>query len=640
MSNLMKNLKKDGFRASKNSFSQDYYNTFSAKLNQLLPAFCLHTVPQGYYEIDVRDITETALMSTKAFAGMTVNLDFYFVPYTALWSLFNQFHVGRADRQDAHFTGSVPSYVPTIDLRRLLDVISRPGISYNNKGNLDWFGHRPLGGFRLLDLLDYGYYVKHYLQQSSQGSFPAEGFKRVNLFAAQAYQCIWYYYYRNKFYDNDVPPSIFNMDDVGFNIKNQNDGELELERLFDDTRIQSMFTLRYCQKKKDLFSSVLPSASFGSVHVVNFTSSTSVNGTASLSGTTGLDGDYFVPSASPNTVPTVRQLENTHIQSGLIQNASGELTFVSPLLDGEGGNEMLRGIHHSHPVTGTASLSSSGTSVGSINVLDIARSEALQKWAYTTLRQGNDTREQMIGHHGVAPHFDPHVMPQYLGSYDSVVNINKVDVTADGGDLKAGQYVGQGFSNLSGNTIKFQASDFGIIMAVYSVRPDLQHPAIGLDKNHTLRSQFDFFTPELDNTGLVPVTQSELDINISGSTGKELTIGFAPQHYNLKTKVHKAHGEFIFSPESRGLFSQFVLSDLDPQLNDLDSGSRRVFTLYGSPLEANAIFVPQAVEARGDDDVQEAESAGLQEATDIFYPNFYFNVRTLLPMSKLGLPQF
>lgn len=109
-------------------------------------------------------------------------------------------------------------------------------------------------------------------------------------------------------------------------------------------------------------------------------------------------------------------------------------------------------------------------------------------------------------------------------------------------------------------------------------------------------------------------------------------MGYAPRYYSYKTALDKVHGEF--STQYQGN-SQFRVGSLAPWVaprtellvrDDTHYDSYRPLrTFYVQPSVFNNVF---------------GVAADSTQATDQFLINAYFDVKSIRPMTVLGLPQF
>lgn len=601
MANLFKNLKPEA-HLSKNGFDLSRRHIFSSPIGLCLPALAVETVPNDYMEIDLISLTRTQTFNTAAFIRGKQKYDFYFVPFTQLWSPFNQFISQRNDpvstRQLNH------SFCPVVELK---DVIMFLYLQYNGMQDVDYldYSNRPFvqGAIRLLDLLGYGDFRWIMDQKYDEDTSDFEGKlaiayagKYVNIFRLAAYQKIMYDYYRNKYWDVDdtggQSPLYGNM--IGYNIYHWNFDDVNCNSFAnsvlypsaDERRMAGLLMPRYAPWKKDLFTGLLPGQQFGVV--------SSVNAILPIVGRYPDADDVQTVYASYNSQYTYQ---------GLSFDSSSDPVDVNVPFD----------------------------------VLSLKKAEYLQAWKQSTLRAGNDTDDQFRAHYGVEPYYEPVKQCHYLGSFSASLNINDVAATAatdsasNPNNYDVGDLAGNGSVFVRGNKIEFRARDFGIIMCISSFVPENDYASGGLDKANMLHEQFDFFTPEFQNIGLEPVLQIEQSQN--KYVDWYAPLGFAPRYYHYKTAIDKVFGDFHDS--------SFTLQGVADKAS-IQGTLRPWVALRGDDAQANVNGRPIDnfyVNPKMFNDVLGISYSGKQ-SEDYLLHSVYFDIKAIRPMSVLGLPQF
>lgn len=602
MANLFKNLKPEA-HLSKNGFDLSRRHIFSSPIGLCLPAIAVEAVPNDYMEIDLVSLTRTQTFNTAAFIRGKQKYDFYFVPFTQLWTPFNQFISQRNDpvstRQLNH------SFCPVVELK---DVIMFLYLQYFGMEDVEYldYSNRPFveGAIRLLDLLGYGDFRwimdKKYDEDTSdfEGKLAiAYAGKYVNIFRLAAYQKIMYDYYRNKYWDVDdtggQSPLYGNM--IGYNIYHWNFDDINCNSFAnsvlypsaDESRMAGLLMPRYAPWKKDLFTGLLPGQQFGVVSSVNV--------------------NKFIQYNNPNL-----EVRDALYYSWNIGDDVGHL------------------ISDDSEFSGTLNM-------GNFDVLSLKKAEYLQAWKQSTLRAGNDTDDQFRAHYGVEPYYEPEKQCHYLGSFSASLNINDVAATAatdsasNPNNYDVGDLAGNGSVLVRGNKIEFRARDFGIIMCISSFVPENDYASGGLDKANMLHEQFDFFTPEFQNIGLEPVLQIEQSQN--KYVDWYAPLGFAPRYYHYKTAIDKVFGDFHDS--------SFTLQGVADKAS-IQGTLRPWVALRGDDAQANVNGRPIDnfyVNPKMFNDVLGISYSGKQ-SEDYLLHSVYFDIKAIRPMSVLGLPQF
>ena len=629
MSDLFKSLKPTA-HVSRNSFDLSQKHVFSLKAGLISPVACVETVPNDYFQVDLASTIRSMTLNRPAFIRGKFSFDSYFVPYSQLWHPFNQFISQRTDKHSSSQKGH--SYCPVINLGALLNAIYSiyRGADDSDPDDdvfFDIFGNNVAEGMiRMLDMLGYGNFsvLLHGFDLDDQ---KAEAFcdgykaKYVNLFRAAAYQHIWYDIYRNKYYD--IPDSdgdddyieAFNFDDLSCSTFatsildcpswSVSMSDSDRQKLY---RVVKIFSLRYCQWKKDIFTSSMPGQQFGAVSTVQVStgvvSSSETEGISSYE--TGSDEDKW-----HNLVVDTTEMVTSNGNTSLKQS------------DGE--------IWHTHSIGSHTHEFTYRNPATKFDVLSLRKAEMLQAWKQATLRAGNMTDDNFRAHFGVEPRFDSDENVVRLQSWEAPFAINSVEATASTSEAvngAVGDLAATGSSFVQGSQIDYRCQDFGVIVVVAYFRPEADYRSLMMDKANTLYEQFDFFTPEFQNLGLEAIPLSAYD-NISNSGHGNDIIGYSPRYAMYKQAIDKIHGEFISYDVQDGEFDGSLTAWAAPRVEDLayfgDTTQRKISSFYVNPSVLDSVLGVRASE---------------NQNTDQFVVNTMLSVKAIRPMSVLGLPQF
>lgn len=628
---------------NRNGFDNSRLHNFTAKIGELLPVLSLETVPGGHYEINVNDLMRTIPMNNAAFIRSIQHFEFYFVPYMQLWHEWDNFYTTRKNRTSSMSPYQQPYFVPQVNMARLVNSILTH--TYGDSSRLGDLGERLGHGMnKIANLLGYRGAYGLSMQQSTVISALSE--LKPNAFRAAAYQKICYDYYRQPYYDlpDDATVYAFNLDD-----SNVVSGEIRNETPTGVDRYPYLFQMHYRQWKKDLFTGVLPSTQFGAVSVV----STGGDGSPSQSLPLDIEIDSTQPigSTSGSYLNSVYN-SNTEEKQGQVSlsvNSQGELAYGSiPLLIGSHSeaahshsiilSRQLGGLFSNVVANGTVTIPASAA--GSFDVLSLVRAQAIQKWREITLRSGFRATSQYEGHFGVKPIFTEKDKCVFIDSVSSPLQVNAVTNLSAQGDVALGDLAANGTSVVSSNKkIKFDAKDFGVIMCIYSVLPEVTYSSFNIDPMNMKSERDDFFTPEFENIGLQTVPELALRTAYNTDAGRFLNraMGYVPRYAEYKIGVDRNSAEFhdtsdqsgfvgVFagwSPErSFGALTTVETEDLLPVIQKSD--------FYVNPLYYRDVFISRPT------DINEIGNSQF----DTFIHQCYFDIKSVLPMSVLGLPNY
>lgn len=625
---------------SKNAFDLSHRHLMTANFGELLPITCLETVPGDYIQMRVSDLLRALPMVTSPFMRVKQHIDVWFCPYDYLWHNFEAFLTMKDNPVSSGTKGF--DYVPHTTKDQIGRVFNNSTVAtYKDVIGRDYI----TGAKKIMDFLGYG---RNFYKGGSTDTS-----KSVNLWRLLTYNKIWYDEYRQKYYDtghrlmddSDSVAKLFNVDYLDCT-------SVSNARLSWGNLIPKM-QMRYRLWKKDLYTGVLPATQFGSVSAVPFNGSVpvTISGSATLSGYTDVnlrdvmyksDGTPTAPSGLPdNGFTYTTQLDRNSIASGSSYRFVSQVPEVpdqdlqmyvqgypSVMQDSDGDN-IIAG--HTHSISGTASISSSG-SAGlhgtSFDILALRHAQAVQIWRENALRAGNRISDNMRAHYGDDAEYDDHRC-QFLGSVDAPLNIGDIDAHAQTGSQHGQQLAdvaGKGLSSVNQHVFKFKAKKFGTIMVMFSLLPEAEYESQGIDGMNTLLEREDYFQREFQNTGLKSI---HLD-NFYYDPNRQATgpLGYAPAYVDYKQKLDKCFDGFWsdqpFSPwaSPKSDIPEFIAASL--------SGGFVVplSTLYVNPMLYDRNF---GVAVSGEPD---AEATSEQVICD-----FYFDVSATRPMSVVGLPQ-
>lgn len=547
----------------RNAFDLSYSNKFTASPGMLLPCYVQEVNPNEHFVISPQSFLRTMPLNTASFVRAKQNIEFYFVPYRLLCRQFPQFVVGTEYKLSS--ISSLNSYtgqLPNFDLRETINnLIDESKLTSHD---LDICG-MPIykGSIRLLDLLGYGVNMPTIRSYKSS----TDGFQRTlscNPFRLLAYQKIYYDFYRNPMYELNFPEA--------YNVDDSFDTELSSPTFSDYTSPDNArFTLRYRNWKKDYFNCVSPY----------------FQGADWL--TTSFNAPSIGTSSSSNNAYPYTLLG---ISSG---NASAQLFFP--------------------PTTKESVLS----------ISNLRSAFALDKLYRLSIAAGDgDYGSQIRAHYGFDVPYD-NCKSRFLGGISEPISISEVITTATTSEAPTGDIYGKGISANSGQRIVFDSKEHGLIMGIFSVVPEADYNAAGVDKFNIKQYREDFYQPEFADLGLAPLSLYEYtycDPHTGNSDNK--TIGYVPRYIEYKTRVDLVHGEFESFNETSSPTNGTLSAWCAPRQTQLSSTLLPTNAFF--KIRPNIFNNISSVAFKGD------------ESEDVFIVDFRANVQAVRPMSVSGLP--
>lgn len=651
-SKVMNMLNNPSANLSRNGFDRGYRSIFSTKVGMELPVLCIETVPNSHYEIDPVLFMRTNAFNEANFVRMKQQVDYYFVPYSAMFRPWQEFYQQTSDpvssvyQARANFSNigaSSLSLVPNFDLGAVVCGILKAAYSDDDYLN------------GLFDVADPSDTTKSSAVKSAAATWLAahasQGMQDYSVYFLDSSQTdgiakdiqgysLWQSAIRlldMLGYGNYLPLVKVDFDKIVNNPDSQSANvESNYQRIIDELKgrhvnlwrlaayqaVCKSFHWNTTYSKPDVLSWNFDDLGIGTNALYNnlvYISSV-VNSAAVTQRVRGLFQlnyrpwryDYFTGS-----LPDAQFGDVAVVSSPVLSGANNSSTQGLNIAGGSPPKRVSYGSNSQYD----ADLTSRFT------VLELRAAESLQMWREQIGRCGYKSSKRFEATFGVRPAFDPAVDIVPLGSYSA--DIMKDVVTGLAGDNFA-EHAATGSSMLECPTIKFDTKgDFGVIIGVLSVSPIAEYDAFGVDALNTKVEPFQYYTPAFANNGLQPVFGHELSVFGNSLYGLDSVLGYVPRWAEYKQNVDRVHGEFCSQPVSLpvvgdtvpvGQFEQFVATRLD-----LENWIGSVRQFYVDPAVVDHIFVAAA------DSSQE---------TDQFQCNYYAEVKCVQPMSELGLPRY
>lgn len=562
-------------KPSRNSFDLSHRNMFTAKVGELLPCFVQELNPGDSVKVTSSYFTRTAPLQSNAFTRLRENVQFFFVPYSALWKYFDSqvlnmtknANGGDISRIASSLVDSqkVTTQMPCVNYKTLhaylLKFINRSPVTIN--GNQFIRGcYRHAESAKLLQLLGYGNFPEQFADfkvyndnnNKSGSNFSDISYKNspfLSIFRLLAYHkiCNDHYLYRqwqpynaslcNVDYLTPSSSSLLNIDDALLSIPDSN---VKADKM-------NLLDMRFSNLPLDYFTGVLPTSQFGSESVVNL-SLGNASGSATVSGDTGGTEDYFgYGSKLRGEDGTI--FGTVHLSP---QNALGS---------NEGtGNYSNRDVYisspHHHTFSGNASINTSLS--GELSIIALRNALAAQKYKEIQLANDVDFQSQIEAHFGIKPS-DKDENSLFIGGSSSMININEQINQNLSGDNKA--TYGAAPQGNGAASIKFTAKTYGVVIGIYRCTPVLDFAHIGIDRTLFKTDASDFVIPEMDSIGMQQTFRCEVAapapyndefptfvVGDGSSPDMSETYGYSPRYSEFKTSYDRYNGAFCHSLKS------------------------------------------------------------------------------------------
>ena len=340
-------------KPSRNSFDLSHRNMFTAKVGELLPCFVQELNPGDSIKVTSSYFTRTAPLQSNAFTRLRENVQYFFVPYSALWKYFDSqvlnmtknANNGDISRIASSLTANskVTTQMPCVNYKTLhaylLKFINQSPLVENGTAYIRGC-YRHAESAKLLQLLGYGNFTEMFAEFKanndknghSELNFTDPSYKNspyLSIFRLLAYQkiCNDHYIYRqwqpynaslcNVDYLTPNSSSLLNIDDALLSIP---DSEIKANKV-------NLLDMRFSNLPLDYFTGVLPTSQFGTESVVNL--SLSAGGSVQLSGHTDTNNDPSTPISPSRVFNSVGSIGNLGASNGSLNVDGSSVTSDS-----------------------------------------------------------------------------------------------------------------------------------------------------------------------------------------------------------------------------------------------------------------------------------------------------------------------
>lgn len=145
-----------------------------------------------------------------------------------------------------------------------------------------------------------------------------------------------------------------------------------------------------------------------------------------------------------------------------------------------------------------------------VSVNDLRLAFAVQRYLETNNRAGSRYVDQLKVRFGIAPRDENLLEPQFIGGSTTPIIISEVLQTSETGDTPQGNMSGHGITIDRSYAGSYTCKDFGIVMTMMYVVPDVEYVSQGIDRQLLTNTYLDLYSPELANLGDMPVQEVEL----------------------------------------------------------------------------------------------------------------------------------
>lgn len=692
----------------RNVFDLSRSKSYSSKCGLINVVHCLQTVPDSDYRIKLSSIVRTAPMQTANFEEIKTNFETFFVPYSQLWRGFNRMYYGRGEDTrniaNDYRVNHDASRVPRFDYKTVVQNLLEYGfyqmiyefhfrpwiIQYQN---LDT-GNAIDNVFTSSQLLDFATFVKKfpdYFFGSDYESLPGSqlNFRSVHgdvcaLECLRTFDMLGYgnwlpvlkslYSSYASYYSIENDFSVTNIDDLSeplntaFEIIVYNTGNTAAVLSGMASYLHEVFQTLYNEMLVDqIVKSYQPSAlalmAFMKIRADYYRSTQYDNTDYAFF----YNADYIQRNSQDSLLTPQKVIfmlkpfyhlykrdiftgSYSDTQFGDVALAGLPSSDTDSFLKFQGSDTDVYLLGNGTQVHTSSSSPSEYTplqlksqSLG-LSVLAMRQAIALQHWKESILRAGSREQDLQNAIFGVSSKYIQDEYVDFLDGVAGTINVNPIAATAATDSADIGELGAYSVGTVQGDEIRYHAKDFGLIITVEYIMPEVKYNAYGLDSMHTKVSQFDFYNPKLQNLGLAPVYSNQLNV-----FSDNMVLGYLSRYHEYKTAVSEVHGEFY---NSSPLELNLVKDGFSLPFTQLSDLAKAVFTGATANMSGSKSFwvAPRTIDNVVSMSLQSLYvnphdldnlfySAGDgSQTSDQFDFETYFEVKAIQPMTVTGLP--
>lgn len=501
-------------KPKRNGYDLSQRVNFTAKAGELLPLFHRTMMPGDNFKIKVSHFTRTAPLDTAAASQIREYFDFFFVPYRLLWKNAPQVHTNNLENSVSAESPisnlAVGTQTPHFSYGQYK--LASGGILAKLNSSVNQFGYsRGAMSAKLMNHLGFPYLSIENIKDPSTIKYT--GPDKLSIYPLLAYQCIFYNFFRNTQWEDNVPYN-YNVDYMANDaLFSPNVGSSDWTNYWNNP---TLFDLQYSNYPKDLFFGVFPDAQFGDEAVVD------VDGSTLLP-----TGRVAVRDSSGNTTGVIANSPDTGLSINLTKSSA------SPSINS--------GFLYT--------LSSTSQIDANFGILELRKATFLQKYKEIVGSGKRDYKALIQKVFGVSVPDTLAGIPTYLGGSSSTIKISEVLNNNFAGDPTAQEYQatikGKGAGSGESDTISYEAKEHGIIMCIYHAQPVIDYSLTALHFDLVKTEYDDYANPIFDQLGFQELpfyflTTGFNNLNIPDTN----SIGYTTRYFDYKTSIDMTLGDF------------------------------------------------------------------------------------------------
>lgn len=567
-------LSKDSYnQCEHNPFNLSHMVSLTATYGALIPFYLEDCIPTDSLKINCIINCQALPMSNPILNNIRLSTWFFFVPYQALWHKFHRYIDGG---KDGTYTAEEPYIKAKFSRNSLGDYLDFPIISESGISN------DPLE-VSAFPFAAYQSIYKHYFMNQDLQTTGSDSSANPRSFDSW-----WFPADDNKFALHDGLNWIMDEDDTTTELNQRFDLGNGNEQLIDVDSTNGTITsdmlkepilcaMRFHNFNKDYFTSAMFSPQRGPVQGIN-----AVNPTNPFKAS---DFDNLVTfdklSGTQKSFIALKTYTDSDIENpDLIKKPLTIFPLVVDYTatDGNFGKPVYNSTFdtssedYRHRIKNSIAnffnqlLAKQGSSAFTIS--DLMTASQIQLWLERNMQVKSDYSDFMRVHFGYAPNDENYHKPVYIGGTTQLINVSQVVQNSESNITPQGTVTGLARSYSDGYVGKVFANDFGLIMGIMCIMPDVYYTN-GLDKKWVKKSRFDYIFPELSQLPPEPIYNYELFCDNATTSNSKKVFGYAGRHDNYRHRRNHAVSD-LRNPNMLDFYSWTITREFNsiPSLQD------------------------------------------------------------------------
>lgn len=567
-------LTKDSYnQCEHNPFNLSHMVSLTATYGALIPFYLEDCIPTDSLKINCIINCQALPMSNPILNNIRLSTWFFFVPYQSLWHKFHRYIDGG---KDGTYTAEEPYIKAKFSRNSLGDYLDFPIISETGTSN------DPLE-VSAFPFAAYQSIYKHYFMNQDLQTTGSDS--SVN---PRSFDSWWFPADDNKFALHDGLNWIMDEDDTTTEINQRFDDGSGNTQLIDVDSTNGTITsdmlkepilcaMRFHNFNKDYFTSAMFSPQRGPVQGIN-----AVNPDNPFKAS---DFDNIVSfdklSGSMNSFVALKsftdqQMDNPDFRKKpltifplVADNTANPGNFGRPVYNSTfdpSSEEYQHKVKNAIASFFNQILAKQGSSAFTIS--DIMTASQIQLWLERNMQVKSEYSDFMRVHFGYAPNDENYHKPVYIGGTTQLINVSQVVQNSESNITPQGTVTGLARSYSDGYVGKVFANDFGLIMGIMCIMPDVYYTN-GLDKKWVKKSRFDYIFPELSQLPPEPIYNYELFCDNATASNSKKVFGYAGRHDNYRHRRNHAVSD-LRNPNMLDFYSWTITREFSsiPSLQD------------------------------------------------------------------------